>query len=75
MEKKQRMVRYSLLLPEELDDILEELADEKGVTKAEIMRRAVASYSYLTRSTGMEKGLKVSLTNDEDVVAKDIVLP
>ena len=42
---------------------------------AEIIRRAVASYAFLAQQVESEEGIKVSITDSEDQVLKDVVLP
>jgi hypothetical protein len=69
------MSRFTLDFSPEFVTLLEGLAESKGLTKAEILRRAVASYSFLDGQTRSEPGRKVSITNQEDKVLKDVVLP
>jgi len=67
------MPRYTIDFNEEFDNLLTEVAKKKGITKAEVIRRSVASYAYLDNQTKNQK--KISITNDEDKVIKDIKLP
>ena len=69
------MARYTIDFGPDFDQLLESLAEKKGSTKAEIIRRAVASYSYLDKQVGAETGNKVSVTNQDDEVLKDVILP
>lgn len=69
------MARYTVDFSPEFDQLLERLSENKKMTKAEIIRRAVASYSFLDKQTNASKGTKVSITNQEDRVLKDVVLP
>lgn len=70
------MARYTMDVGEDFDQLLTQLAKDKSTTKSEIIRRAVASYKYLdsqVRTNGTSR--KVSITNDQDEVLKDVVLP
>ena len=67
------MPRYTVDFGEKFDRLLTELARSDETTKSEIIRRAVAAYSYL-RSEAHD-GKKVSITNAQDQVVKDVVLP
>jgi hypothetical protein len=66
------MPRYTMDFDKAFDKTLGEIAD--GRTKAEGIRRAVASYSYLRRETKSGK-LRVALVDESGVVKKEIVLP
>jgi hypothetical protein len=69
------MPRYTLAFSEEFDKLLEEMSSKKDVTKAEIIRRALASYAVLQKQIGTDDKHKVSITDDMDNVLKDIILP
>ena len=69
------MPRYTIDFGGDTDSLLQELAESKGVSKAEIIRNALASYAYLSSNTDRAKGRKVSITDSKDRVLKDIVLP
>ena len=45
-----------------------------ATTKADVIRRAVASYSYLKKEQRTNKNAKIVVT-DDDKVKKEIVLP
>ncbi len=68
------MARYTIDVDEDFDKMLSNLAKEKGSTKADVIRRAVSSYSYLTNETGNDPNKKVSITNPDDKVLKDVIL-
>ena len=62
-----------------MNDILEKMADKKGCTKVDILRRAVALYKYLTnelhcRRVG-DKVKKLVIRNREGMILKEVVLP
>jgi predicted transcriptional regulator len=69
------MARYTIDLSPEFVDVLDKLASSKHATKAEILRRAVASYSFLDKQVDSQTGTKVSITTKDDKVIKDVVLP
>jgi predicted transcriptional regulator len=68
------MARYTMDVGPEFDETLSKLAESKGTTKAEIIRRAVASYSYLSDAT-KETGSKVTVTDTSGTPLKEIILP
>ncbi len=65
------MPKLTVEFNDKMNDILEQLAEEKGTTKVDVLRRAVALYKYLDSE---QKDGKVSITQDNKIV-KDIVLP
>ncbi len=69
------MARYTIDMGEDVVKVLGDLATKKGTTKSEIIRRALASYNYLTQNAPPEEGKKVSITDQQDRVLKDVVLP
>lgn len=60
------------------DEILEEMADKKGTTKVDILRRAVAVYKYITNELHCRREgdtpKKLVIRRDEEIL-KEIVLP
>lgn len=70
------MPRYTIDFDDEFDKTLSELVkDTSASTKAEVIRRAVASYSYLKKQQRQNDDLKVSITDKDNNVIKEIVLP
>ena len=70
------MPRYTMDFGDKFEEMVAKLAEEKGITKAELIRRAVATYNYLTSETqDKKKRLKVSLSDHENRVLKDVILP
>jgi hypothetical protein len=65
------MPKLTVEFNDKMNDILEQLAEEKGTTKVDVLRRAVALYKYLDTE---QKDGRVSITRDNTIV-KDIVLP
>jgi len=69
------MARYTIDFAEDFDTFLSNLASAEGTTKSELIRRALAYYSFIRNETLKGPGHKVSITNQDDVVLKDIVVP
>jgi len=67
--------RYTLDLDQGLDKTLTDLAESKSTSKAEIIKRALATYKYISGETSSQSGKKVSITDGTDTVLKDIVIP
>jgi predicted transcriptional regulator len=66
--------RFTMDVGPEFDDKLSELSSRAGTSKAEIIKRAVASYAYLKDET--RNGNRVAITERESgVVLKDVILP
>jgi hypothetical protein len=68
------MPRLTIDLSEPVDQLLAEQAKKKGITKAELIRRAVSSYATL--SDEVARGRKVGAAEkNSDRIVKEIVLP
>ena len=69
------MARMTFDVGPDFDRVLTETAKKKGTTKAEIIRRSVASYVYLDKER--DNGSKVQVTpppgSDEGI--REIILP
>ena len=70
-----KTTRYTIDLDKNFNDTLSALAERKGTTKAEIIKRALATYSFISGQAPANSDKKVSITNSEDKVLKDIVIP
>jgi hypothetical protein len=68
------MPRYTIDVDSDFDKMLVDLSKQKGSTKAQVIRDAVAAYSFL-KAQSDSPDLKVSISNKDDKVIKDIVLP
>jgi hypothetical protein len=68
------MPKLTVEFNDKMNDILEQLADEKGTTKVDVLRRAVALYKYLDGEQKDGGNKKVSITQNDNIL-KDIVLP
>ncbi len=68
------MPRFTIDVDDKFNDVLNELA--KGTTKADVIRRAVASYQYLKSETAAPAdGRRISITDSAGNIQKDVVLP
>lgn len=69
------MPRYTIDFDKDFDKTLSELVETTdATTKADVIRRAVASYSYLKKEQRANKEAKIVIT-DDDKLKKEIVLP
>jgi hypothetical protein len=69
------MPRYTIDFDKDFDNRLSELLQTTdATTKADVIRRAVASYSYLKKEQRANKGAKILITGDGQT-NKEIVLP
>jgi len=67
------MPKLTVEFSPKMNEILEQLAEEKATTKIDVLRRAVALYKYLDTEQ-QDQTKRVSITQDGKAV-KDIVLP
>ena len=69
------MPRYTIDFDKDFDKTLSDLVQTTdATTKADVIRRAVASYSYLKKQQQSNKDAKIVIT-DDDKMRKEIVLP
>ena len=69
------MPRYTIDFDKDFDKTLTELVESTdATTKADVIRRAVASYSYLKKQQRANKDAKIVIT-DDGKLKKEIVLP
>lgn len=67
------MPRLTIEFPEQVDEILKDLAKKGQTSKVDVIRRALALYNYVDREV-KEKDLKLSVIDRSDRVLKEIVL-
>ena len=67
--------RYTMDLDKQLDEALSELAARKGTSKAEIIKRALATYNFISCQAPANSDKKFSITTSDDKVLKDIIIP
>ncbi len=70
-----KTTRFTIDLDRVFDEKLSNLAERKNTSKAEIIKRALATYSFISGQTPDDSGKKVSITDEHDKVLKDIVIP
>ncbi len=68
------MPKLTVEFNDKMNGILEQLADEKGATKVDVLRRAVALYKYLDSEQSQDDSTRLSITRDGKAL-KDIVVP
>ena len=66
------MPKLTIEFNPKMNEILGDLADERGTTKVDILRRAVALYKFLDLE--QKAGNRISVTRGEKIM-KDIVMP
>jgi predicted transcriptional regulator len=69
------MANYTIHFGPDFERMLNEIAEEKKFPKSEVIRRAVASYQYLSGQVASGRDRKLSITDKDDHVLKDVVLP
>jgi hypothetical protein len=69
------MPRYTIDFDNDFDNTLSELVKTTdATTKADVIRRAVASYSFLKKQQQSNKDAKIVIT-DDDKLKKEVILP
>lgn len=68
------MPRLTIEFSNQVNEILDNLAQKDQTTKVEVLRRALALYNYVHKEA-VEKERKVSITDSDDKVIKEIVFP
>ena len=66
------MPRLTIEFPEQVNEVLKDLAKKDETTKVDVLRRALALYNYLHKEA-IDKNLKLSITDEQDKVIKEIV--
>lgn len=68
------MPRLTIEFPDEVNEILEKLAEKDQTTKRDVLRRALALYYHLMQQ-GVRPGgdRKLSITDKDDQILKDIL--
>ncbi len=65
------MAKYTIDLGTEFEQQLNQVAKDKSLSKAEIIRRAVATYVVINREAG--QGNKVTITDNKNQIIKELV--
>lgn len=66
--------QYKLELGPKLDELITELAREKNIDAAELIRRAVGTYAYLNKETEGD-GVTIGVLDSDDKPLKKFDLP
>ena len=72
MNEKRKMKVYTIRLPPDQDDAIEELAKELGITKSEVIRNALKTYAILKMAE--RKGWEIFLKDGNGEI-KQLILP
>jgi predicted transcriptional regulator len=64
-------VRLNLLLSDELNAQIEKVVSDRGTTKVDVLRKAIAL--YVAASEGKLKGLRVGLARSEQALETEFV--
>lgn len=67
------MPRMTFDMDDKFNQTLSDLA--QGTTKAEVIRRAIASYQYLKSQVNGNDGRRISIRDGAGNVLNDVVLP
>jgi predicted transcriptional regulator len=70
-----KVPRLTIQFDRQIDKMLKELAERKGTTKVDILRRALAAYKYLDDEVFDDDGKRISVTSKENKILKDVILP
>jgi predicted transcriptional regulator len=68
------MPKLTVRFGNQMSRMLKELAEEKGTTQTEIIRRALATYKYLNDEV-KDGDKSVSVTSKRDKAITEIILP
>ncbi len=68
------MARFTIDTDQQFDQNLNDLVNMTGGTKADVLRKALATYKYL-KTEDQQPDNKVSITNSANKVVKDVILP
>ena len=68
------MSKLTIKFGDQMREVLEELAEDRGISKAEVIRRALAMYKYASDETrDGDKRISITLAK-EDRILKDIIV-
>jgi len=68
------MARFTIDTDPQFDQNLADLVKLTGGTKADVLRKALAAYKYF-KNEDQEPQNKVSITNKDGGILKDVILP
>lgn len=70
--KTRKKVRLSLDVPQELNEMLEKLADETGSSKSDVLRKAISFMDIVLEA--QQKGFKIGIAEDRNHPIKTEIL-
>lgn len=68
------MAKLTVEFNPKMDEILADLAQDKGTTKVDVLRRAVALYKYIDSQLSATGKRHLAIAEDDRIV-KEIVVP
>jgi hypothetical protein len=68
------MARFTIDTDQQFDRNMDYLVKLTGGTKADVLLKALATYKFL-KTEDQRPGNKISITNRNNVVVKDVILP
>ena len=68
------MAKLTVEFSDGMTKLLESLARKNGTTKVDVIRRALALYNYVDEEVLEKKGRKLSITEDDNKVIKDLIV-
>ncbi|HVI07854.1 MAG TPA: hypothetical protein VND65_06125 [Candidatus Binatia bacterium] len=68
------MARFTIDTDQQFDRNLADLVKLTGGTKADVLRKALATYKYL-KTEDQSPDNKVSITDKNNTIVKDVILP
>ena len=69
-----KTTRFTVDLDAAFENTLSTLASQKGTTKAEVIKRALATYNVLSAQAPIGSKNKVSIADQDDQVLKDVII-
>lgn len=70
------MAKYGFEISGSLEETFERMAKEKGLTKAELIRRALATYTFLDREARDDLGVaRVEIAERDGKPRREVILP
>ncbi len=71
---KARGVKYTTILPEKIDKILENLSNKEGSSKADILRKAIFVYDKLYTELSDKKNKLFIIDEEDNSSTKELII-
>ena len=68
------MAKLTVEFSDGMTKLLESLARKNGTTKVDVIRRALALYNYVDEEVLDKKGRKLSITESDNKILKDLIV-